>query len=169
MLSTYVLLGFCNNNAGIVCIAFKLTDLSGVSCVHPFKSWVTSLIYFFSEFPVANIKIFFLQKTILLQASLKSYAKSVPSLSSHTNDVTGENTFVTSTFSDIGTGWLDETDTTFIRLVQCLLCWLKPLQVLNVRLLQLEQIYWFCCDEFSWSSVRNLTLLEGPIWEILKV
>ena len=124
-----------------------------------FLSWVSS----------CNIKILFLQKTILLQASLRSYAKSVPSLSSHTNDVTGENTFVTSTLSNIVPGWLDEIDTTFIRLVQCLLCWLKPLQVLNVRLLQLEQVYWFCCEEFAWSSVRNLTLLTGTIWEILKV
>ena len=44
--------------------------------------------------------------------------KSVPSLSPHTNDVTGENTFVTSTLSDIVTGWVDEIDTTLKRLVQ---------------------------------------------------
>ena len=59
-----VLLGFCNNNTGIVCIALKLIDLSGVSCVHAFKSLVTSLMYFFPAFPVGKIKRFFHQKTI---------------------------------------------------------------------------------------------------------
>ena len=44
--------------------------------------------------------------------------KSVPSLSPHPNDVTGENTFVTSALPDIVTDWLDEIDTTFKRLVQ---------------------------------------------------
>ena len=39
--------------------------------------------------------------------------KSVPSVSPHTNDVTGENTFVTSTLSDIIKDWLDEINTTF--------------------------------------------------------
>ena len=44
--------------------------------------------------------------------------KSVPSLSPHTNDVTGEGTFVTSALLDLVTDWLDEIDTTFKRLVQ---------------------------------------------------
>ena len=44
--------------------------------------------------------------------------KRVPSLSPHTNDATGENTFVTSALSDIVTGCLDEIDATFKRLVQ---------------------------------------------------
>ena len=35
------------------------------------------------------------------------------------DDVTGENTFVTSALSDIVTGWLNETDATFICLIQC--------------------------------------------------
>ena len=59
-----VLLGFCNNKAGIVCIAFRLIDLSGVFCVHTCKILVTSLMNFYAVFPVGNIKIFFLQKTI---------------------------------------------------------------------------------------------------------
>ena len=54
-----VLLGFCINNAGVVCIAFKLIDLSGVSCVHAFKSLVISLTYFFPTFPVGKKKDFF--------------------------------------------------------------------------------------------------------------
>ena len=41
--------------------------------------------------------------------------KSVLSLSPHTNDVNGENTFVTSALSDLLTDWLDEIDTTFKR------------------------------------------------------
>ena len=41
------LLGFCNNKAGIVCIAFRLIDLSGGFCAHAFKSIVTSLMFFF--------------------------------------------------------------------------------------------------------------------------
>ena len=59
-----VLLDFCINNTSIVCIAFKLIDLSGVSCVHAFKSLVTSLMCFFPAFSVGDIKRFFLQKTI---------------------------------------------------------------------------------------------------------
>ena len=48
--------------------------------------------------------------------------KSVLSLSPHTNDVNGENTFVTSALSDLLTDWLDEIDTTLKRLVQWRLC-----------------------------------------------
>ena len=59
-----VLPGFFSNKAGIVCITFRLIDFSGVFCVHAFKSLVTSLMYFFSAFPVGNVKRFFLQKTI---------------------------------------------------------------------------------------------------------
>ena len=44
--------------------------------------------------------------------------KSVPSLSPHTNDVTGEDTFVTSALLDLVTDWLDEIGSTFKRLVQ---------------------------------------------------
>ena len=51
-----------------------------------------------------------------------SSMKSVPSLSPYINNVTGENTFVTSALSDIVAGWLDETDDTFIRLAQCRVC-----------------------------------------------
>ena len=57
-----VLLGFCNNNAVIVCIAFKLIDQpnSAVCCAHPFRSLVTFLMYFIRTFPVVNIKTSFL-------------------------------------------------------------------------------------------------------------
>ena len=43
-----------------LCVYGRLIDLSGVFCVHRFKSLVT----FFPAFPVGNIKRFFLQKTI---------------------------------------------------------------------------------------------------------
>ena len=59
-----VLLDSCNNKAGIVCIAFRLIDLSDIFYVHVFKSLVTSLMHFFPAFLVGNIKIFLLQKTI---------------------------------------------------------------------------------------------------------
>ena len=48
--------------------------------------------------------------------------KSVPSYSAHMNDMNGENTFVTSALLDIVTSLVDETGTTFIRLVQCWEC-----------------------------------------------
>lgn len=48
--------------------------------------------------------------------------KSVSFLSPHLKDETGENSFVILAFSDIVTGCLDETDTTFIPFVQCRMC-----------------------------------------------
>ena len=48
--------------------------------------------------------------------------KSVPSLSPHINDVTGENTFVVFDLLDIVTSWLDEIDTTFIHVAQNRVC-----------------------------------------------
>ena len=96
--------------------------------------------------------------------------KKVPSLSPHMNNVTKENTFVTFVLSNIATGWLDEIDTIFTRLAQNWVYWLKPLQVLNVRPLQLEQVYWFCSNEFFWSSsVWLFALLIETFGDIIKV
>ena len=49
-----VLLSFCDNKAGIVCIAFRIIDRSGAFCVYAFKSLVTYLMYLFPAFPVVN-------------------------------------------------------------------------------------------------------------------
>ena len=45
-----VLLGFYDNKADIVCIAFRIIDRSGAFCVYAFKSLVTYLIIYFLRF-----------------------------------------------------------------------------------------------------------------------
>ena len=45
-----VLLGFCDNKAAIVCIAFRIIDRSGAFCVYAFRSLVTYLIIYFLHF-----------------------------------------------------------------------------------------------------------------------
>ena len=58
---------------------------------------------------------------------MNSPVKGFQSLSPHRDNVTGENTLVNSALLDIATGYFDEIITTFIRLVQCHVCWLEPL------------------------------------------
>ena len=107
-----VLLGFYDNKADIVCIAFRIIDRSGAFCVYAFKSLVTYLMYLFPAFPVVN------KNNINIFSRRRFSHKSLSSLSPQVNDVTGENTFVTSALSDIVTDRLAEIDTTFKLLVQ---------------------------------------------------
>ena len=84
---------------------FQANKSCCVSCVNAFKSLVTIL-----KTASFSRRLFFISFF---------YVICEKSLSPYINDVTGENTFVTSALSDIVTGWLDEIDATFIRLTQC--------------------------------------------------
>ena len=68
--------------------------------------------YLFPAFPVVN------KNNINIFSRRRFSHKSLSSLSPQVNDVTGENTFVTSALSDIVTDRLAEINTTFKLLVQ---------------------------------------------------
>ena len=64
-----VLLGFWRRRLGMTCIAVEAISLTGELFVHPFISFVSSVIYFFAVSSVRNKNKFFFQKIIRSYAS----------------------------------------------------------------------------------------------------
>ena len=68
---------FCNNNASITCIAFKLVFFNDVFRVHAFNKRVTSPIYVLHAFPVCNMSRLFLHNTSLRSSHWRCCKKSL--------------------------------------------------------------------------------------------
>ena len=64
-----VLLSFWKGRLGMICIDLKAISLSGNLFVHPFISFVVSLMYFFAAAPVGSMNKFFFYKVIRSYAS----------------------------------------------------------------------------------------------------
>ena len=65
----YGLLSFWRRRLGMICIALKAISLSGELFVHPFISFIVSLIYFLAAAPVGSMNKFSFQKAIRSYAS----------------------------------------------------------------------------------------------------